>query len=391
MKEESLSRFSILSSSFFILVLSVLCACQGQQQPGTGKEEKTDTAGLNKQYDLGRISLPEGFRIDVFAEVPGARSMCIGTRGTVFVGTMKGLVYAVSDSDKNGLADRVDILATGLNSPNGVAFKDGSLYVAEISRIIRFDSIEEHLQQPPPFKVVYDKYPTDALHGWKFIAFGPDGKLYVPVGAPCNVCEPENPVYASITRMNPDGTGFEIFAKGVRNTVGFTWNPDTKDMWFTENGRDNLGDDMPSDELNIANKPGMHFGFPYCHQGDSLDPEFGKGKNCADYTGPALRLGAHVASLGLRFYKGDMFPGYKNQVFIAEHGSWNRTKPSGYRIVSVKVENNKPVDFTPFATGWLTEGEQATGRPVDVENAPDGALLVSDDKQGVIYRISYKK
>ncbi len=301
-------------------------------------------------------------------------------------------MYAVVDADKNGKADTVYTIASGLNSPNGVAFRNGSLYVAEINRILRFDDIENNLGNPPAYKVVYDKLPKDAHHGWKFIAFGPDDKLYVPVGAPCNICKKDDPVYASITRMNADGSGFEIFASGIRNSVGFSWHPQTKELWFTDNGRDELGDDVPSDELNTASKPGMNFGYPYCHQGDILDPEFGKGKNCADYTAPALKLGPHVAALGMRFYTGGMFPAeYKDQILVAEHGSWNRSKKIGYNITLVKLENNKATQTTPFAAGWLQPDERVIGRPVDVIVAADGAVLVSDDTKGAIYRISYKK
>jgi glucose/arabinose dehydrogenase len=371
-----------------LLLVLLLVACKGSKQEN--KETiQTPEDPLYKQYQLDKIKLPAGFRINVFAEVPNARSMTLGDKGTLFVGTMGGgKVYAVVDSDKNGIADKVYTIASGLNTPNGVAFKDGALYVAEINRILRFDDIENHLQDPPQYKVVYDKYPTDAAHGWKFIAFGPDGKLYVPVGAPCNICQPDT-MHANITRINPDGTGLEVYAKGIRNSVGFTWHPDSKEMWFTDNGRDNLGDDIPSDELNFAPNKGMHFGYPYCHQGDLPDPEFGRGKNCADYTPPAYKLGAHVAALGLRFYTGSMFPAeYKNQLFIAQHGSWNRTSPVGYRVMLIKLQNGKPAEYIPFATGWLQDNGNVIGRPVDVQVAPDGALLVSDDKAGAIYRIS---
>jgi glucose/arabinose dehydrogenase len=318
--------------------------------------------------------------------------MTLSPKGTLFVGNRSGdKVFAVVDKDKNGVAENVYTIASGLNSPNGVAFKDGSLYVAEINRILRFDNIESSLQNPPQYSVVTDKLPKDKHHGWKFIAFGPDGKLYVPVGAPCNVCESDS-IYASILRMNKDGSGMEIYAKGVRNTVGFAWHPQTKQLWFTENGRDNLGEDVPGDELNIALQRGMHFGFPYCHQGDILDPEFGKAKSPDNYTKPVLKLGPHTAALGMRFYTGDMFlPEYKNQIFIAEHGSWNRTTPIGYRVMYVRTENGKPVQYIPFAHGWLQDDGKVLGRPVDVEVAQDGALFVSDDKAGAVYRIVFEK
>lgn len=400
MPANSLSRFLACAVSFFLMVIMISCNDSktplSQSAPSdttaSNQNQNSSQTELFKKYNLDKIKLPLGFKIDVFAEVPGARSMCLGKNGTLFVGSMTNgdNVYAVVDSNKDGVADKVYKIASGLNSPNGVAFKNGNLYVAEINRILRFDDIENHLSNPPQYKVVYDKYPKDGMHGWKFIAFGPDGKLYVPVGAPCNICNPGDP-YAAITRINDDGTGFEIFARGIRNTVGFTWNPQTKEMWFTDNGRDNLGDDIPNDELNVAPKPGMNFGYPFCHEGDILDPEFGKGKNCADYTPPVLKLGPHVASLGLRFYTGNMFPDdYKNQIFIAEHGSWNRTVPIGYRVMLVKLQNNKPVQYLPFATGWLGDNGDVTGRPVDVQVMPDGSLLISDDRRGAIYRVTYK-
>ncbi|WP_315818264.1 sorbosone dehydrogenase family protein [Paraflavitalea speifideaquila] len=330
----------------------------------------------------------------MYAVVPNARSLCWGSKGVLFAGNREeNKVYAITDTNGDGKADQVYTIASGLVMPNGVAFRNGSLYVAEMSRILRFDSIESRLGNPPAPVVVYDKYPDKAHHGWKFIAFGPDGKLYIPVGAPCNVCEEKDPVFATITRMNADGTGLEIFAKGIRNTVGFAWHPETKELWFTDNGRDNLGEEVPEDELNVAPKAGLHFGFPYCHQGNILDPEFGKGKNCSDYRSPVQLMGPHVAALGMRFYTGNMFPGdYKNRIFIAQHGSWNRKIPSGYRVMMVTLEGNKAVQFEPFATGWLpgTDEKAVIGRPVDVEIAPDGALLISDDKQGVVYRVTYK-
>lgn len=384
--------------STLLLVLLLLASCKGKNGVNeVNRDTTTQSANpasdaLFTKYELDKIKLLPGFHISVFAEVPAARSLCWGTNGTLFIGTRGDKVYAVVDADKNGKADTVYTIASGLSSPNGVAFRNGSLYVAEISRILRFDDMENNLAKPPAYKVVYDKLPKDAHHGWKFIAFGPDDKLYVPVGAPCNICKKDNPVYASITRMNADGSGFEIFASGIRNSVGFSWHPQTKELWFTDNGRDELGDDIPSDELNIASKPGMNFGYPYCHQGDILDPEFGKGKNCADYIAPALKLGPHVAALGMRFYTGGMFPAeYKDQVLVAEHGSWNRSKKIGYNVTLVKVEGGKATQAVPFATGWLQPDEKVIGRPVDVIVAQDGALLVSDDTKGAIYRITYKK
>jgi len=351
-------------------------------------------AGASSGLPLDKIKLPKGFSISVFAEVDNARSMAISPAGTIFVGNRnEDKVYAVKDTDGDGKADKKWTIATGLNMPNGVAFREGDLYVAEVSRIHKFAGIESHLDNPGKSQIIYEKYPTESHHGWKYIAFGPDGKLYVPVGAPCNICESKDPIYASITRMNADGTGLEIFANGVRNTVGFTWHPTTKQMWFTDNGRDMLGDDVPSCELNTATKEGLHFGFPYCHEGSVKDPEFGDKRPCSDFVKPADKLGAHVAPLGLKFYTGKMFPtDYSNQIIVAEHGSWNRTKKSGYNLTLVKVDaNSKVTGHSVFAAGWLDEDTQKVwGRPVDVLVLPDGSMLVSDDQANVIYRITYK-
>jgi glucose/arabinose dehydrogenase len=339
---------------------------------------------------LDRIKLPPGFEIMLFAEVPGARSMALGEKGTLFVGSMRDKVYAVKHDGKK--ATEVLTIASGLNMPNGVAVRDGALYVAEVDKILRYDAIEANLANAPKPALVYGKYPTDRHHGWKFIRFGPDGWLYVPVGAPCNICEPPDP-YASITRLKPDGSAMEVFARGVRNTVGFDWDPRTKELWFTDNGRDMMGDDVPPDELDHAAKPGMHFGYPYCHGGDVADPEFGTKRKCADFTPPVQKFGAHVASLGMRFYNGSMFPAeYANRIFIAEHGSWNRSKKSGYRVMQARIEGGKVVEYGVFAEGFLdVRSDSAWGRPVDVQVMPDGALLVSDDHAGAIYRIAYTK
>ena len=343
------------------------------------------------RIELERVKLPPGFQIEVFAEgVKNARSMALGDKGTLFVSTRSaGNVYAVKHDGRK--ATQVVTLAKGLNMPNGVALKDGALFVAEVDKVWRYDAIESNLANPPKPALVYDKYPGDKHHGWKFIRFGPDGWLYVPVGAPCNICEKGDP-YSSITRLKPDGSAMEVYARGVRNSVGFDWDPRTKELWFTDNGRDMLGDDVPPDELNHAPKAGMHFGYPYCHGGDIADPEFGGKRKCAEFTPPAQKEGAHVASLGMRFYTGSMFPAeYANRIFIAEHGSWNRSKKSGYRVMQAKVENGKVVDYGVFAEGWLDKGaDEAWGRPVDVLVMPDGALLVSDDTADAIYRISYR-
>jgi len=341
----------------------------------------------------GDLSVPPGFRIAVYAaEVPNARQMALGSNGIVFVGSRsEGKVYAVVDRDGDHRVGAVHVLASGLNNPSGVAFRDGVLYVAAVSRILRFPDVARDLTRPPGPEVVSDAYPADAHHGWKFIAFGPDGRLYVPVGAPCNVCAPSGPLYATITRLDVKGGRPEIVAQGVRNSVGFDFQPGTGELWFTDNGRDWLGDEQPPDELNRLSRPGQqHFGFPYCH-GDGLrDPEHNAGRACEQFTAPARLLGPHVAAIGMRFYTGAMFPEkYRGGVFIAEHGSWNRSTPIGYRVTFVKVEGDRATSYEPFATGWL-KGGVASGRPADVLVMPDGALLVSDDKAGRIYRISYE-
>lgn len=315
--------------------------------------------------------------------------MALGDNGTLFVGTRGHRVFAVTDSDGNGIAEVTHVIASGLNSPNGVAFRNGALYVAEISRILRFDDIESRLDNPSQPVIIRDDLPNDRHHGWKYIAFGPDDRLYVPIGAPCNVCENDDPRYSAILRMQPDGSQQEIFASGIRNTVGFDWHPETNVLWFSNNGRDLMGDDIPPDTLHRAPYPGMHFGFPYCHAGDIQDPKYGKSKPCKDFDGPALRLPAHVAPLGMTFYTATQFPkAYQGRLFLAEHGSWNRTSPVGYRLMTVRVRNGQAMDYQPFATGWL-KGRKVSGRPVDVLQAPDGSLFVSDDKAGLIYRIRY--
>lgn len=372
----------------FLLCLSILAACGPVNPPIKNPLKPTS------DLPIDRISLPDGFKIEVFVDsLENARSLCYSPNGTLFVGTRgEGKVYALRDTDGDFVADERYTLAEDLEMPNGVAFRDGDLYVAEVSRILKFTDIENKLDNPGTPEVVYDEFPTERHHGWKYIAFGPDGKLYVPVGAPCNICESEDEVFASITRMNPDGSELEVVQHGVRNTVGFTWHPEDKQLWFTDNGRDMLGDDLPACELNHASADGEHFGYPYCHQGDLPDEEFGEGKDCAEYKAPVQNLGAHVAPLGVEFYTGEMFPeDYQMRVLIAEHGSWNRSKKSGYRITQVVLdENQNALSYTPFAEGWLDEDEDdAWGRPVDLEFLPDGSMLVSDDFANAIYRISY--
>ena len=310
-------------------------------------------------------------------------------KGIIFVGTRgEGSVYAIQDTDGDNKADKQFLIDRKLTMPNGVAFRDGALYVAEYNRILRYDNIEDNLANPPEPVVINDSYPSKKHHGWKYIEFGPDGKLYVPVGAPCNICESKDEVFNTITRIDSDGTNREIVHRGIRNTVGFTWHPDTKELWFTDNGRDWMGDNLPACELNHAPKDDMHFGYPYCHQGDVLDDKLGEGKDCADYAPPVVKIGPHTAPLGLIFYTGKQFPAsYKNRLLIAEHGSWNRSEPIGYQLSMVDVDGGA-TEKEIFASGWLQDGE-AWGRPVDLEPMPDGSILVSDDFADVIYRISY--
>ncbi|NWG38708.1 MAG: sorbosone dehydrogenase family protein [Hydrogenophilaceae bacterium] len=333
------------------------------------------------------LTLPPGFSIEVFAEVDNARQMALGKR-TLFVGSRTvGKVYAIPIV--NHRAGKPIVIASDLNMPVGVAFRDGDLYVSAVNRILRFRNIESRLNNPPTPEVITDRYPAETHHGWKFIAFGPDGKLYVPVGAPCNICEPDPDRYATITRLDVQTGKIETIARGVRNTVGFDWHPGTNELWFTDNGRDWLGDDLPPDELNRLEKTDQHFGYPYCHGGTIADPEFNQ-RNCREFTPPALNLGAHVAPLGMRFYTGNMFPkAYRNAIFIAEHGSWNRSRKSGYRVMVATLEGNRVVKYQPFVSGWLSL-QQTLGRPADVLVLPDGSLLISDDHAGVIYRVTYR-
>lgn len=373
-------EFKIVSwfLTVFTIVISISCDTNNGQA-GSGSDDDN-------------ITLPPGFKISTYAEVPSARSLAFSEGGILFVGNRsQDKVFAVIDNNKDYVADEVVIVASGLNRPNGVAIKDGNLFVAEVSRILMYADIESTFRNNPSPVIIRNDLPTETHHGWKFIRFGPDGKLYVPIGAPCNVCLENDQRFASITRMNADGSEFEIFARGVRNTVGFDWHPETGELWFTDNGRDNLGDNIPPDELNCAPEQGLHFGFPFWHGRSIPDPDFGTGHTASEFTLPQQELDPHVASLGMRFYTGNMFPAeYQNQIFIAEHGSWNRSEKIGYRVMLVRLENNVPVSYEVFAQGWLN-GESVTGRPVDIEQMPDGSLLVSDDYAGKVYRITYGK
>lgn len=374
-----------------IVIILLVARYKFSVNPPVGLLFKPNNANL----PMEKLKLPEGFEISVYADsVVNARSLAYSPNGTLFVSTRsEGNVYALVDTNGDYIVDKRYTILQGGNMPNGVAFKDGDLYIAEVNRILKISDIESKLDNPGTPAIVYDKYPTDKHHGWKYIAFGPDGKLYVPVGAPCNICESKEAVYASMTRMNLDGSGMEVVHSGIRNSVGFDWHPVTKKLYFTDNGRDMMGDDMPECELNYAPNDNMHFGFPYCHQGDTPDPEFGNTRKCDEFTPPVAKLGPHTAPLGMTFYTGDQFPEmYKNQIFVARHGSWNRSKKSGYDIVLATLNADGTVLNTkPFITGWLDEGtDDVWGRPVDLEVLPDGSLLISDDYADVIYRVYYK-
>ncbi len=349
------------------------------------------SSGLSAQsdVDLNSIDLPPGFSIEIWSdEVPNARSMALGDNGTVFVSTRRdGRVYALSARDD--AAPTVFTLAKKLKMPNGIAFHEGDLYVAENHRIVRYPDIEANLESVPEPEVVIDDLPTESHHGWRYIDFGPDGKLYISIGAPCNVCDRDG--FANISRMNPDGSEREVVASGIRNSVGFTWHPDSGELWFTDNGRDMLGDDVPPGELNHAPRDGLHFGFPFCHGDDIPDPDFGEQRSCSEFVPPAQKLGPHVAPLGMLFYTGEMFPAdFNGQAMIAEHGSWNRSRKIGYRISMVRMARGRPAAYEVFADGWLLD-EDVSGRPVDLLMLSDGSLLVSDDQNGLIYRISYSR
>ncbi|MFT4736115.1 MAG: glucose/arabinose dehydrogenase [Cyclobacteriaceae bacterium] len=391
-----MKKLRFLPLSLALILLS--CQSPNSTTEATESDEIQSSNDLTsgKDLELDQLVMPEGFEIDIYGRVDNARQMVMGTEGTLFVSNRSGgSVYAVRDTDGDFKIDERYEIAADLNLPNGVAFKDGSLFVAEVDKLWRFDNIESALDNPPAPVLIYDDYPTDRHHGWKYIAFGPDGKLYIPVGAPCNICESKNEMYASITRMNPDGSDREVFVHGVRNTVGFTWHPETGEMWFTDNGRDMMGDDIPPCELNRVSQQGQHFGYPYCHGGTIQDPEFGDKYACNDFVVPAQNLNPHVAPLGLKFYTGDQFPEmYAGRILIAEHGSWNRSSDAGHtghKITMVKEVDGQGTSYDTFIEGFLNkETNKAWGRPVDILNLEDGSILISDDLSGTIYRVSFK-
>ncbi len=380
----------------FLLVAAVTVqgACAAPQSGSVSGGLETRVASLR---------VAEGFEVRLYAAgVENARQIALGDRGTVFVGSRgAGKVHAVVDADNDLRADIVYLIDNNLDNPGGIAYRDGALYVAAVGRVLRYDNIEDHLDSPPEPIVVSDALPAAAHHGWRYLKFGPDGWLYVSVGAPCNACDAvplksrlgwgdaDPNLFATISRMRPDGSELQPYAFGIRNSVGFDWQPGTGHLTFTDNGRDLLGDDLPPDELNIATDPGQHFGFPYCHGGDIPDPSHGKERQCSEFRPPAQKLGPHVASIGMTFITGESFPQvYQDRAVIAEHGSWNRSEPIGYRVTTVSLEGDQGVGYQTLVDGWLLDDGTSWGRPSDVFQMPDGSLLISDDRAHAIYRLS---
>jgi glucose/arabinose dehydrogenase len=407
----SLPRVILLAG--VCLSASSLCASAQQNSPPTGAPALPPGSALIGRPDneaavklapvaapplaaapdklpIAKLKAAPGFNIEVYAAgMTNAREMALGDKGTVFVGSRQvDKVYAIVNKDGKR---EVKVLASGLYRPNGVAFHDGTLYIAELSKISKIDHVEDVLDNPPKPTVIYDNLPKDEAHGWKFIAVGPDNKLYVPVGQPGNNVLHDD-AHGQIRRINLDGSGAEVVALGVRNTVGFDWNPETKQMYFTDNGRDWLSEDVPEDELNRVTKVGEDFGAPYCYQGNIPDPEFGWGHSCSEFTPPVGLMGPHAASLGMRFYTGNMFPkADKNTIIVARHGSWNKTKKFGGDVIIVKLDKDGKVKSTePLVTGFL-ENNSYVGRPVDVLQLKDGSVLISDDWNGAVYRVTYGK
>ncbi len=334
---------------------------------------------------LEKIKLPPGFKIEVLADgLTNARQMALSPKGILYVASMEaGNLYAIKNKKTYLIGEKYEL-------PVGVVYHKGDLYFSAVSKILKIKNIDAHIEKPIKPEVIYDKLPSSNAHSWKYLAIGPDNKLYLAIGAPCNICEVKDP-NGTLARMNLDGSGFEIIARGVRNSVGFTWSPDDHKLYFTDNGRDMMGEDTPPCEVNRLDKIGENFGFPYCHGGTVADPEF-KSKPCSEFKAPVQALDAHVAPLGLKFYTGKKFPVEYRKLFIAEHGSWNRTKKSGYKILMLDIKDGKVIAQKDFATGWLDEKTQDVfGRPVDLLETPEGDLLVSDDHAHVVYKISYEK
>jgi glucose/arabinose dehydrogenase len=359
--------------------------------PHAGKMTETPPSDI----PVSKLKVPAGFKVDLWAGgLPGGRAMAVSDDGKkVYVGTrVIGRVYEVTDE---GSKRSVRVVVDKLTQPAGVAFKDGALYVFAIDKVLKYDGIASKPNVEPQDLTAKFDLPPEQHHNWKYVAFGPDGKLYVPFGAPCNICEPPTKEYAQIRRYNADGSGMEVIATGVRNTQGFTWHPKTGELWFTDHGRDWMGDKGPEDELNRMTKTGLNFGYPYCHAKGVLDADFKKADGCKGVTLPVTNLGPHAAAMGVIFYTGSMFPKeYQNTMLIARKGSWNRTVKLGFDVVNVRPsKDGKSAKVTPFMTGFLEDAKAAKfwGRPAYLLQMPDGAVLVSDEQLGAIYRISYKK
>ena len=346
-------------------------------------------AAAADKVPVDQLKAPKGFNIELYASgMPNARSMALDEKGTVFVGSrLQDKVYAITNRDGKR---QVHVLVSGLYRPNGVAYKNGTLYIAELSQISKIDKVEDQIDKNPKPVVIYTDLPKDEAHGWKFLAIGPDNKLYFEVGQPGNNVLHDS-AHGQLRRMNLDGSGAEVIAYGIRNTVGFDWNPKTKELYFTDNGRDWLSEDLPNDKLNRITKLGEDFGEPYCHQGNIPDPEFGWGHKCSDFVPPVALMGPHAAALGMKFYTGHMFPAeYRDQIFVARHGSWNKTKKFGGDVALVKLNRDGSVkSVEPFITGFLQPDNNYVARPVDVMNMPDGSILISDDWNGAVYRVTY--
>ena len=358
--------------------------------PHAGKMTETPPSDI----PISKLKLPAGFKAEIWATgLPGGRAMAVSDDGKkVYVGTrVIGRVYEVSDE---GSKRSVRVVVDKLTQPAGVAIKDGNLYVFAIDKVLRFDGIAKNGDAKPEDMTAKFDLPPEQHHNWKYVAFGPDGKLYVPFGSPCNICEPPSKEYGQIRRYNADGSGKEVIATGVRNSVGFDWHPKTKELWFTDHGRDWAGDKGFEDELNKITKVGQNFGFPYCHANGQPDPDVKKAKPCEGVTRPVLLMGPHAAVMGIKFYTGKMFPSeYQNTAFVVRKGSWNREKPFGFDVVNVRVGEDGKASIRNFASGWQEGGEgyKFWGRPAYVAQMPDGALLVSDEQVGAIYRISYQR
>ena len=368
-------------------------ASRSKQAPNLTGSPTPPIAMAADKLPLDKMKVPAGFKVETFVSgVAGARMMYLSPKGTLFVSTLRlGRLYAVKDPFGK---KEVVTIATGLTLPNGITMKDGALIVAANSKVFRFDDIENNLANPKSTDISEKfRLPSDQSHGWRYIKFGPDGKLYIPVGANCNVCEVNYGTHAHIRRYDADGSHMEIVARGVRNTVGFDWHPVTGELWFTDNGRDWAGNEGPEDELNRLpkGKEGAFFGFPYCHANGIPDPDIKRADACAGVTLPAALLGPHAAALGLTFYTGKMFPAkYKNVAFIARHGSWNREVKFGYDIVTATPGANGKAKVEPFLTGLLDKEKNAgIGRPVAFLQLEDGSMLFSDELNGAIYRLSY--